>query len=449
MFDRLFINVRCRKRHQTAPMLLERLEYLAHLEEEGRAPSTRQAIASHLLWAAALLDLSPGDKVGEARLEQLRRQWREAHRPTHGRGRANPQVEKYVIGNVRRWLGYVAMMEPEHNHEPFAGLLTDFIDSNRTDRGLAEATLSRYGRTLRPFLHWCRGRIGSRLSRLKANNLQDYLQEPHCSNWSRATTAAHVAAIRVFLRWLAHRGRCTPSLADSLRAPRLYRHERYPVGPTWSQVQELIKSVPAVDMPGRRTRAMLLLLAVHGFRSSEVRRLRIEDIDWQNEVIRPTRPKQRRTSVYPLSRDVGDAIIAYLKSRPRCRYREVFLTLRQPYRPLSGGALSSLIRKHQTSLGHTPRRYGAHGLRHACATHLLNHGVTLKVIGDHLGHAMPRATEVYAKVDLKALAEVGDVRLPSLLACEQELTRSATPIFEVGSIRALRLVGDFSLKGII
>jgi site-specific recombinase XerD len=67
------------------------------------------------------------------------------------------------------------------------------------------------------------------------------------------------------------------------------------------------------------------------------------------------------------------------------------------------------------ALGLTLPRYGAHALRHACATHLLAQRLSLKEIGDHLGHQSPDATRLYAKVDLTALRAVADFHLEGLL----------------------------------
>jgi integrase len=222
--------------------------------------------------------------------------------------------------------------------------------------------------------------------------------------------------VRVFLRWLGERDGCDPLLWDCIHAPRLYRLERYPQGPTWTQVRELLDSTDTQNPNDIRDRAMLLLMAVYGFRSGEVRGLCLDDIDWENEIIRPQRSKQHRVGTYPLTSIVGDAIIAYLKIRPVCRHRQVFISMLQPYRPLiSSGSMGTLVRGRQKALSQQMKRYGPHGLRHACATYLLTEGFTLKQIGDHLGHSLVQATEIYAKVDVASLAIVGDVDLGQLV----------------------------------
>ena len=106
----------------------------------------------------------------------------------------------------------------------------------------------------------------------------------------------------------------------------------------------------------------------------------------------------------------------YLRQvRPRCGRREMFLTLKAPFRPLSPGALYHVVSTRLSELSITTRRRGPHGLRHACAGHLVSEGLSLKQIGDHLGHRSAYATRIYAKVDLAGLREVADLDLGGLL----------------------------------
>ncbi|MGH2510910.1 MAG: tyrosine-type recombinase/integrase [Ktedonobacteraceae bacterium] len=156
-----------------------------------------------------------------------------------------------------------------------------------------------------------------------------------------------------------------------------------------------------------RDRAIILLCAMYGLRSAEVRQLRLDDIDWESGRISIWRPKLQRRHEYPLTRTVGQSIIRYLsEGRPKSTRRELFLTLRAPYRPLSGGAVYRAVRNRFAELAIASKRRGPHSLRHACATHLVQQGLSFKEIGDHLGHRSSSATQIYAKVDLHSLRQV-------------------------------------------
>ncbi len=128
------------------------------------------------------------------------------------------------------------------------------------------------------------------------------------------------------------------------------------------------------------------------------------------------RTKGGKREPYPLSPTVGQAIIRYLKeSRPQSSYREVFLTVEAPIQPLRGSSLWTIVAKRTLSLDPPVERHGPHALRHASATHLLAQGFSLKEIGDHLGHRLPKTTAVYAKVNLTGLREVANLSLGGLL----------------------------------
>ncbi|KVD58987.1 hypothetical protein WI88_16105 [Burkholderia ubonensis] len=161
-----------------------------------------------------------------------------------------------------------------------------------------------------------------------------------------------------------------------------------------------------------RARAIIMLLAIYGLRASEVRHLQLDDIDWERELLSISVSKTRRTRIFPLSRGVADAVLLYItQARPHTNHREVFLTL--DGRPLGDiyGIVSRRLRQLDTAIPHN----GPHALRHACATHLLAQGFSLKQIGDQLGHHDSDSTRIYAKVDLCGLRKVADVDLGGLI----------------------------------
>lgn len=188
------------------------------------------------------------------------------------------------------------------------------------------------------------------------------------------------------------------------------------MGPTWPHVERLLASSQGDRSREIRDHAILLLFALYAFRSAEVAALRLEDLDWHHALIVVARPKQRRAQEYPLVARVGEAILRYLQQvRPRCPRRELFLTLKAPFRPLSAGGLYHVVSSRLSRLNIQSLRHGPHSLRHACASHLLAEGFSLKEIGDHLGHRSAYATRTYAKVDLAGLRAVANFDLGGLV----------------------------------
>jgi integrase/recombinase XerD len=165
-----------------------------------------------------------------------------------------------------------------------------------------------------------------------------------------------------------------------------------------------------------RDRAIIMLFAVYGLRASEVARLRLDDLDWERECLLIHRAKRRQAQIYPLLPSVGNAISRYLeKVRPRPPHRELFLGLSAPHQPLGPRTgLYKVVSKRLATLGVRTAHHGPHSLRHACANRLVAEGLTLKEIGDHLGHRRSESTRVYAKVDLLGLREVAAFDLGEL-----------------------------------
>jgi integrase len=187
-----------------------------------------------------------------------------------------------------------------------------------------------------------------------------------------------------------------------------------PMGPSWEDVKRLIASTEGDSPVSIRDRAIIMLLAIYGLRAGEVCRLRLEDFNWKDELLSVSCSKSRKVRVFPLSRQVGDAILRYLKEvRPQTPRRELFLTLCTPYRPLS--QIWQVVAVRLKRLGVEVPHHGPHALRHACATHLLADGFSLKQIGGQLGHVDIDSTRIYAKADLSALRKVAEVELEGLL----------------------------------
>ena len=228
--------------------------------------------------------------------------------------------------------------------------------------------------------------------------------------------ASAASALRSFFAHTAARGRCSDRFATGIEGPRLFKHEALPVGPRWDEVQRLVASIQTDRPQDIRDRAILLLLAVYGLRCGEVVAMTFDDIEWERDILHVTRPKQRCKQDYPLSTDVGNAILRYVQQvRPRCASRHVFLTIKAPIRPLAPSSLHHLVASRMQALDICCPRQGPHALRHACASHLVAEGLSLKQIGDHLGHRSSYATRTYAKVDLVGLRQVADFSLGGLL----------------------------------
>lgn len=162
---------------------------------------------------------------------------------------------------------------------------------------------------------------------------------------------------------------------------------------------------------GKRDYALLLLAYRLGLRAGDIRTLTLDHLDWANATLRLTQSKTTRPLVLPLTEEIGQALIDYLKSgRPQTPYREIFLRLKPPVAPFSSNSrlydIVSYWRRLAGITFHHPQRQGLQSLRHSLATHLLQQDTPLPVIAAILGHTSLDSTRLYAKADVQALRSV-------------------------------------------
>ena len=320
------------------------------------------------------------------------------------------------ISDARQWLHFLGRLrQPQAPPRPYTYMIQAYADHMTHERGLSPHTirgrrwvleqfLSRFWQQQRPFDQIEIGDIDVAIAH---KGEQD--------GYARTSIQAYANVLRSFFRYAEHRGWCAPGLAAAIRSPRQFTDASLPKGPPWEDVQQLLRTTEGDRPKDIRDRAIILLFAVYGMRAGEVRQLRLEDLDWEQECIDVSRPKSRRRQIYPLSYTVGEAILRYLREvRPRVPDREVFLRLKAPLGPLSSGVLYDVVSDRLRSLSLPLSHYGPHALRHACATRLLAQGLSMKEIGDHLGHRKADTTRVYAKVDLVGLRQVANFDLGDL-----------------------------------
>lgn len=446
MFERILFRRSNLSRHRNGPYAKERERYLTLMMEEGRSLPTLRQIANLLYHMAEQLPLNL-PSITHTQIEAAARQWS----TTLVRCRSSRhRMETKFVFHATHWLCMLGRLQQPVSQLPFITEQNAFLHFEQHERGLADASLMTHKTHLRPFLNWAADQVKT-LREITPEDISHYFAcQATQRRWKRTTISNHVKALRNFFRFAQSMNWCVPGLANTIDAPRIYKLERLPRGPLWSDVQRLLLASFGETPSDIRDHAMLLLLAVYGFRSSEVRHLCLDDIDWEQEVMHVRSTKQHKTQHCPLLRNVGDAILRYLREvRPRCSHREVFVTRIQPFRPLTATCLGMMVRNRLFQLGLTLPCYGPHALRHSCATHLLAERFTLKDIAEHLGHASLESTQIYAKTNLAALKEVGQFDLSSLVTHTEHSTSVATPIYTRGSMEALRAVAAISLGGLL
>jgi integrase/recombinase XerD len=280
-------------------------------------------------------------------------------------------------------------------------IVDDFELWMRRHRGSADRTLADYRRVVLLFVAALRGR---RWSRLDAKTLRAYVVDRR-----KVTTPTQmlmvVRGLRMFVRFLVATSRCASHLERAVPSVPHWRLATLPRYLDADEVERVLDGCSNATAVGARDRAVLMLLARLGLRAGEVRKLGLQDLDWDRGRIRVV-GKTRRPAWLPLPQEVGDAILVYLRQRPRCDVREVFLRAVAPFRSLGSTTVASICARAIDGAGVKSPNKGAHVFRHSAATTLLRHGASLDDIGRLLRHDSRESTAIYAKVAFASLRRI-------------------------------------------
>jgi integrase/recombinase XerD len=286
---------------------------------------------------------------------------------------------------------------------PVERLLADYRRYLAGERGLAAHTIYNHERVARLFLAE-RAKLGEGLwlDGLAARDVSAFLAS-ECPKRSVSGARDLIKGLRALLRYLHIAGVIAAPLQWAVPAVAYRRDHGLPRGLSPQAVARLLASCDRRRTVGRRDYAVLLLLCRLGLRAGEVAAIELDDIDWRRGEFQ-VRGKGARVERLPLPVDVGQAIVSYLRRRPRSASRAVFLLARAPYCPLSGHTVSGIVRR--ACLRAQLEPVHAHRLRHTAATELLRAGGSLPEVAQVLRHRQLATTAIYAKVDRRSLREL-------------------------------------------
>lgn len=217
--------------------------------------------------------------------------------------------------------------------------------------------------------------------------------------------------VAVYLQWLYEHGFIQHNLLHLLpnikRTPQLI-----PQVWTADEIQRILSVIDTANPVGKRNYAIFLLLARTGLRISDVVGLKHSNIDWKNNCISMVQQKTGNPLSIPLSKEIGVAIISYLKyGRPTSDSEIVFLSHNAPFQPLNAhNNFHAEMRKYMRRAGinfEVKRHSGVHTIRSSFATNMLKNGASLGSISQILGHSDINVTGTYLRVDIEQLRICG------------------------------------------
>ncbi len=303
--------------------------------------------------------------------------------------------------------------QPGPSLPPLRALIRDFLEDLEERRGASPNTVRSYGSDLSHFAEFleAEGSPGMRPGHggsADTATLRAYLGSLHERGLSSTTVARKLAALRSLYRYLTRSGAVEVDPARALKAPRT--SGRLPTRMEMDEVEALLHAPdPATDL-GCRDLAILELLYGTGLRVSELVSLDLADVNASSRILRVL-GKGGKERVVPFGEIAADALRSWLRVRAGIQGTggepsAIFLNARGGR--LSDRSVRTVVRRYLGEAG-LVRLAGAvspHTLRHAFATHLLDHGADLRSIQELLGHASLATTQKYTHVSTTKLFEV-------------------------------------------
>ena len=270
-------------------------------------------------------------------------------------------------------------------------VVADFGRYLLCERALTPVVAGKYVRLARAFLT-ATVQAGVPVGELSAAVVTGYVVR-ECSARPPGSAKYLVTVLRSVLGFLFLAGHISEPLAFAVPTVAHWRAGSLPRALSLDAVAALMGSCDSATPAGLRLRA------------GEVAALELADLDWRAGELVVRTCKAARRERLPLPVDVGEALAAYLQSRPRAACRKVFLRLNAPITGLTPPAVTSVVYRACRRAGQP--RVGAHRLRHSAASAMLAGGASLTEIGQVLRHARQETTAIYAKVDTTALRPLG------------------------------------------
>ncbi|MFJ3055878.1 site-specific tyrosine recombinase XerD [Herbaspirillum sp. NPDC087042] len=287
---------------------------------------------------------------------------------------------------------------------PSREAIDEFCDSLWLEDGLSKNTLEAYRRDMTLYAHWLHQAHARSLYETRAEDLSDYFAARHEQS-KPSSSNRRLAVLKRFFQLALRQNHIAADPCLKLRSAR--QPQRFPKTLSEGQIEALL-AAPDVSTPlGLRDRAMIELMYASGLRVSELVSLKGIEVGMNEGVLRVT-GKGNKTRLLPFGEEALAWMVRYLEQgRAQILQGQVddalFVTARGG--PMTRQMFWTLVKKYAQQAGITVR-LSPHTLRHAFATHLLNHGADLRVVQLLLGHADISTTQIYTHVARERLKQL-------------------------------------------
>jgi len=298
-------------------------------------------------------------------------------------------------------------MKAMNSLEPVSdpALIHAFQNSLWMEEGLSENTQKSYASDLTLFADWLAKERQTPLPEVQGGDIEAYLALKFRQNDSPRSTARLLSSLRKFYVWLLRQGRIEYDPLARIRSPQLGKPLPHTL--TESEVESLLAAPETGEPLGQRDRAMLELLYATGLRVTELVSLHLDQVNLRQGVVRVV-GKGSKDRLVPIGEEAESWLEAYVSEGRRAilgarQSEDLFVTERG--KAMTRQAFWYLIKRHALKAG-ILKHLSPHTLRHAFATHLLNHGADLRVVQMLLGHSDLSSTQIYTHVARERLKEL-------------------------------------------
>lgn len=308
-------------------------------------------------------------------------------------------ITEFSLGNK-----ITVMPEVEDFTSNIGILIESFLLYREKENRLSPRTRHDDRLYLSKFIHYLNAVGISEVEQLHLKTITDFLQSLNTSQ--RAMRSSCIVRLRKLFSYWYGQDIITVNLARQMPNDIYRQQAKLPSVYTKLEITAMLDSIDRSNGQGKRDYAIILLLSRYGLRASDVCQLNFANIQWEENIITIDQYKTGKHLELPLLKEVGEAIIDYLKyGRQKSILPNIFLKLKPPYGQMSSGSIYDAVNKAMRFAGIKPncRKHGSHIFRHTLASLLLKEQSVLPVISEVLGHTSTDSTKTYIRIDIDSL----------------------------------------------
>lgn len=286
-------------------------------------------------------------------------------------------------------------------------ILKNYLKYSRNILYNSEKTLEEKQRYLRNILSYFNQKGISNLSEFNREIIISFINEVITKG--EISKRRNFYILRTFLNFLFIEDILKEDLSIFIPKVRKQYRKKLPTYLKKEEVEELLENIPRIRKNDIRNYTIILIAARLGLRISDILNIKLKDIDWKNCKLNVLQPKTMNLNILPLSKEVGWAIIDYIKkSRPITDNEYLFVKQKYPFDKMERfNGFNRYFDKIDIQIEENNKK-GIHNLRHSLATNLLENETPVDIISSILGHKIQNTTSnIYLKIDIKNLKKCG------------------------------------------